>query len=291
MTAAGGRSGSAVTREERVVRKVGSDGVEREFLVLAPSGKPAALAIVFHPFGFDPESVLDGELPGERLMRPLEGFRAPARLHNLALVAPRGRGRVTEGSSLAWRPYLDSVWEVAGQCADEFNAPAIVTAGLSMGGLEALVLAGQHPGEVEATWAANPVVDVARWHGDILGVPLATMIELGVHETIELEIGGTPAEVPEAYRDRSATAYVEQLAATRLQIVWSPIDDVVHEQGAHHAGALALRVREAGGRVDERIVTQVPPAPIPETQRYAHQSADVWSGAAFLAHLDNRLGD
>jgi pimeloyl-ACP methyl ester carboxylesterase len=278
-----------MTPGERILRITATDGIERELLVVAPAGRVKALVIVFHPFGFDPPSVIDGERPGERLMRPLVGFRAPAHLHGLALVAPTGDGRATRGTSLAWRPYLDAVWDAARDLAEELQAPAIATAGLSMGGLEALVLAGQHPGEIEAVWAANPVIDVARWFDDIVGEPLQALLEVEADRTIELEVGGTPIEAPDAYRARSANTYVEQLVPARLQIVWSPIDNVVHDQAGSHAGAFAAGVRAAGGRVDERITTHVPPAWTSDPGRYAHQSADIWSAAAFLAGLDDRL--
>jgi pimeloyl-ACP methyl ester carboxylesterase len=256
---------------------------EGRVVTVMPDGKPGAIAVIFHPYGFDPEAVIDGERPGARLIRSLTGFRRPARLHDLVLVAPSGRGRTTVGGSLAWPAHLEAVWDVVDELARELRTTRVVAGGLSMGGLEALVFAGLRPQGVAAVWAANPVVDVAAWCTQIMAGPNSALRELGLDQEILSEVGGTPQEVPDAYRQRSATTYAAALAGVRVQLVWSPADTVVPRQEQQHAGKLAGLIREAGGWVDERIVTAVPPAAGVDAGRYAHESCDVWSGAAFLA--------
>jgi pimeloyl-ACP methyl ester carboxylesterase len=265
---------------------VGADGRERVGVVALPSSAPTAVAIVFHPFGFDTTAVLDGEPPGERLIRPLEGVAAAAELHRLAVVTVEGRGRALEAAPLAWPAHLDFAWALAKDVAAAAGVERIVTGGLSMGGLEALVLAGRHPGEVQAVWAANPVVDPAQWHEDVSAGEAVEPDPAGVPRLLEDEIGSAPDQDHAAWSERSALNYVDGLLQARVQLVWSPADSVVPDQAAHHAGRLARELRRRGADIDERVVTQIPADVRVDAGRYAHESCDVWSGLAFLSDRD-----
>ncbi len=260
-----------------------ADGRERTGVIVLPSRPPRAVAILFHPFGFDAASVIDGEAPGDRLIRPLEGAARMAEALDLALVVPEGRGRALDGVSLAWEGHLDFAWSLAEHAREEYGPLPVVAGGLSQGGLEALVLAGRRSPDVVAVWAANPVVDVAAWHADVKRLSPPALVEAQVLEQIEQELCGTPASEPEAYRARSASSYVSELARCAVQLAWSPLDDVVPHQRERQAGQLAGQLRGAGGSVDERITTHVPSDPGVPPGRYAHESCDVWAGGAFLA--------
>ncbi|WP_350278486.1 hypothetical protein [Kribbella sp. HUAS MG21] len=90
----------------RIARRDRS-GADREYLVAVPDGPVRGVTVLFHPFGFTPEAVLFGEPAGDLLIRPLAGALAPAAAAGQVVVAPRSRGRVLGGISLAWQDHLD----------------------------------------------------------------------------------------------------------------------------------------------------------------------------------------
>jgi pimeloyl-ACP methyl ester carboxylesterase len=187
------------------------------------------------------------------------------------VIAPRALGRKVAGVSLAWKPHLDAAWELAAAIRDETRATRIVAGGLSMGGLEALVFAGQHPDDIAAVWADNPVVDLAEWYLD------------KPDEQIPEEVGGLPADVAEQYRVRSANSYAAELARTRVRLTWSPADTIIPNQATKHAHPLAEAVRALGGDLTENILTHIPADPTLDAGRVAHESCDVWESIGWAA--------
>ncbi|MCE4026257.1 alpha/beta fold hydrolase [Microbacterium sp. Au-Mic1] len=261
-----------------------SAGVEREYLISVPSAPVGSVSIVFHPFGSNPELVLYGEGPGDYLISTLDGIGRSADALGVLVVAPRARGRLVDGVSLAWQSHLDAAWDLATRLRDATSATHITTGGLSMGGLEALVLAGQHPDELAAVWAVNPIVDLAAWHDDIAQHRTSSNLwTMGAHETIEEEVGGTPDRDPHQYRVRSASTYLKELSRTDVRLTWSPADTIIPEQATKHAHKLADGIRAHGGRVEEVIVTHSPRNPLLETGRFAHESCDLWGNIAWAA--------
>ena len=283
------RQAVPVTRQPADVQTLvrdGSDGTLREYLFFDP-GDACGLLILFHPFGFDPEAVIWGEEPGQRLIRPLEGMYQPAASLGLAVLAPRARGRELDGVSLAWPGHLADVRSVARECAGRVGG-AIVCGGLSMGGLEALVFAGMFAADVAAAWAVNPVIDIAAWYGALSASPEVAKTE--VADLISQELGGSPDQQSAAYASRTPLSYVDALARTRLLIAWTPNDGVIPNAALSHAGVLVDQVRRGGGWVDERITTCTPPTD-EDAGRYAHESFDAWSVAAFTADELGRVSD
>jgi pimeloyl-ACP methyl ester carboxylesterase len=255
------------------------DGITWEAIVHVPACPPRVIAIVFHPMGLGPEAVLDGEPAGDRLIRSLDGLRPAAEAHGLAVVAPRGRGRADiDGVSMAWEPYLRMAVAVARQLREDLGDLPIVAGGLSQGGLEALVLAGLEPSEIRAVWAVNAPIDIARLRLD--RQKRATRREASsLDRALIEELGGDRRQ----WAARTPLAYLASLAKVdRIQLVWSPDDAIVPDADAH-SGRLADELRALGSPIDERRVTFVPPRDGLDPGRYAHESCDVWSGAAFLS--------
>jgi pimeloyl-ACP methyl ester carboxylesterase len=246
-------------------------GVEREYLICVPAGPIASIGVMFHPFGSNPELVVYGEKPGDYLITRLEGVLVPANAVGMLVIAPRARGRVVDGVSLAWKPHLDAAWELATAFRDQTDATQIIAGGLSMGGLEALVLGGQHPDEIAAVWAVNPVVDVAEWYS---ANPDPLIVE---------EVGGLPVDAAEAYRVRSANSYAAELARTRVRLTWSPADAVIPNQATRHTHPLAEAIRVLDGDLIEDIVTHIPSDPTLDAGRVAHESCDVWENIGWAA--------
>jgi len=255
---------------------------EREYLLFVPKGRVRALVVLFHPFGSRPELVLDGGTDGDYLMRPLTGAVSSAEQLGLAVLAPRSKGLQLEGVSLAWKGHLDAVWSVADSLREEFGLASIGAGGLSMGGLEALVFAGQHPDSVAAAWAANSVVDLAQWCRDLAG-PDAPEGGPGLAELIGTEVGGAPDDLHAEYAARSPFNYLDGLAQVRVRIAWSPVDAVIPHQDTAHSHPLASRLRELGGEVVEDVVTHAPADDATEPGRFAHEACDTREAMGWIA--------
>lgn len=256
--------------------------VEREYLLFVPEGAVRGLVVVFHPFGSRPELVLDGGTDGDYLMRPLTGAVSSAEQLGLALLAPRSRGRELEGVSLAWKGHLDAVWSLADSLREGFGLASIGAGGLSMGGLEALVFAGQHSEGVVAAWAANPIVDLAHWRRD-LAEPGGLEGGAGLAELIGTEVGGTPEDLPTEYAARSPFDYLDALTRVRVRIAWSPVDAVIPNQATAHSHPLASRLRERGGEVVEDVVTHAPADDATDPGRFAHEACDTREAMGWIA--------
>jgi len=254
----------------------------RDFLLFVPHGNVRGLAVIFHPFGSRPERVLEGGIDGGYLIRPLTGTVVCAQTLRLAVLAPRARGRQLDGVSLAWKDHLDAVWQLSESLRDDFRLTRVGAGGLSMGGLEALVFAGQHPEGVGAVWATNPIVDLAQWYRDLSpGDPTAG--EPGLSSLIATEVGGSPDEVPLEYRARSPFDYVDSLARVPVRIAWSSNDTVIPNQRTAHSHPLASQLRAREADVIEVVVTHMPTNKSDDAGRFAHEACDVREAMGWLA--------
>ncbi len=253
-----------------------TDGRSRTALVFMPKDA-CGVVVLFHPFGFDAEAVMFGEQSGDRLISNLEGFIGPARALKLGVVAPTGAGRVLNGVSLGWPDHLDNAVDLALEIAQGLP---VGTAGLSQGGLEALVAAGRRPDAVTCAYAVNPIVDVAAWYRDIRELPISVLAKMAVDELILQEFTVGPDEDPVQYHTRSALAYTDSLGLKPVTLVWSPQDEVVARQAQHHSGVLAERLLSSGN-LTEIIQTTFGPKP-DEAWRWSHESCDVWAMGGFF---------
>lgn len=268
-------------RQTSITRE-GADGRSREYQITVPDA-PRAVILAFHPYGFDPEAVLDGELPGLRLERPFPGLASPAARMGYAVVAPRGVGKVQPlAGTLGYPEHIDAAWEAVSATAAELGDLPIVTLGVSLGGQETLLVAGRHPDGIAGVCAVNPIADLAAWYDDVVNLPISLLADVGVPAQVAEEVGGTPAEIPELYLERSAVGYLDELSKVPVQVVWSPADSLIPNGKTKHAGRLADLLRERNGVISERIVTNHP-VEGQEPGRYAHESFDVWSALGYLS--------
>ena len=182
----------------------------------------------------------------------------PAR-GSFAVISPDGQGR---------RLPLYS-WGYAGQIDDLARMPAlartafpwltldprrIYALGDSMGGQEVLLLAARHDLRLAGVAAFDAATDMAARYRAFFVTP-------GEHALPALaraEIGGTPAQLPGAYRARSPIYSVEAIAESGvpLQLWWSRRDRVVTDQ------------RRESGRFYRRLRAAAPGAPVQEVVGY-----------------------
>ena len=209
------------------------DGRLRPAWLLLPSsydGRPIPLVISPHGRGVSAAVNVRfwGDLPGEG------GF---------AVVNPGGEGRLLHQYS----------WGDPGEIDDLARMPAIVkrlgvrvdphriyAIGGSMGGQETLLLVAQHPALLAGAVAFDPATDMARRYRDFAHLRDGRILQ----QLARVEFGGTPSQVPGAYRERSPDAYLDAIAfsGVPLQIYWSVRDRVIFDQ-VDEAALLAAEIR------------------------------------------------
>jgi pimeloyl-ACP methyl ester carboxylesterase len=205
----------------RFIHYIAHDGVRRAAWLLLPigyHGQKVPLIISPHGRGVD-------ETMNARLWGALPG------LGHFAVINPAGEGR-----RLHWFS-----WGAPGQIADLARMPQIVAAhgvnvdprriyaiGGSMGGQETLLLAALHPHLLAGAVAFDPATDLRRRYYDFASLPNGAVLQ----ELARKEVGGTPAQVPGAYAQRSPDHYIRQLAdsGVPLQLYWSKADRVIADQ-------------------------------------------------------------
>jgi pimeloyl-ACP methyl ester carboxylesterase len=193
-------------------------------------GRPIPLVISPHGRGVDARmnAQLWGDLPGEG------GF---------AVINPAGEGRRLHYYSWGARGQIDDlarmprIAEAAGVNVDPRRIYAF---GGSMGGQETLLLLAEHPHLLAGAAAFDPATDMRRRYYDFASLPDGRLLQQLARE----EIGGTPAQDPLAYEQRSPDHYVEQIAGAGvpLQLFWSSRDRVIVDQRLE-TQALAVGVR------------------------------------------------
>jgi pimeloyl-ACP methyl ester carboxylesterase len=184
-----------------------------------------------------------------------------------AVVLPAGQGRVIQ---------LDS-WGYPGQIADLARMPALTeravryfhylrkrvyAIGESMGGQEVLLLLARHPHMLAGVVAFDPAVDMVSRYYAFPSLPDGVATQRKALQ----EIGGTPQQVPRAYRVRSPITYVRQIAFSEvpLQIWWSIADRVIVDQASQ------------AGRLYQEIKLANPTAPVsPYVGRWQHTAEGI----------------
>jgi pimeloyl-ACP methyl ester carboxylesterase len=186
---------------------------------------------------------------------------------SFAVVLPAGQGRVLQ---------LDS-WGYPGQIADLARMPQLVeravhgfhylrsrvyAVGESMGGQEVLLLLARHPHLLAGVIAFDPAVDMTARYYAFPSLPYG-------HDTqrkLLLEVGGTPQQLPQAYRVRSPITYVRRMAfsGVPLEIWWSIADRVIVDQASQ------------AGRLYQEIKLANPSAPVsPYVGRWQHTAEGI----------------
>lgn len=203
------------------------DGTNRKALLIVPpdAGKePLPLIIVPHAAGFSAEKTADYWKPRLAKRRAMAIF-------------PFGHGRKLDLFSLGWRgqiadlAYMPRLLPTIGYPVDDKR---IYAAGISMGGMELLLLAGSHPNLLSGVITFNALVDLSAWYYD----PSAN------DPILREEIGGGPDEMPEAYAERSPINYSTTIVRTPTMMYWDPNDEIVHLQREKQSGFLYRKVKE-----------------------------------------------
>jgi pimeloyl-ACP methyl ester carboxylesterase len=175
------------------------------------------------------------------------GYYGLPEKHGVIIAMPHGHHHREALCSLAGAEQIDDMAHLIGALQDfgyQVDKRRVYACGLSMGAQEALVLAGRHPDQITAIVAFNPIVDLAAWHEELATSESPEIRKYDTARRIANEVGGTPAQVPEAYKARSAFGYLEGLARVPCLSFWSEHDFVVPRQITHHTIPLYRRLKE-----------------------------------------------
>jgi len=222
--------------EAELIHYRAHDGVVRPAVLLVPAGyhgQRIPLVISPHGRGVDEREneLLWGDLPGEGDFAVINPAGEGRRLHWYSWGAPG------EISDLARMPQIA---ELHGVNVDPHRIYAF---GGSMGGQETLLLIARHPHLLAGAAAFDPATDMARRYDDFAHLPHGAVLQRLARE----EIGGSPAQVPWAYAQRSPDHYADAIARSGvpLQLYWSPRDRIIRDQ-LRETQALAIDLRTDG---------------------------------------------
>lgn len=237
------------SRKETIEFISPSDGCKIKFDIYSPSDRittPLPLILAPHPITWTAAEDYHGGLSG--LMRKYHrGYYGLAEKYQVIIAMPHGHHHNEELCSVAGPEQIDDMNALIDKLADFdylVNSRWVFACGLSMGGHEALVLAGKYPDRITAVVAFNPIVDLAVWHDDLANSAIPEIREFGTADRIANEVGGKPSEASDAYTRRNALTYAEGLSKVPTLLFWSDMDIVVPKQVSHHTYALYKRVKE-----------------------------------------------
>ncbi len=212
------------------------DGVVRPAVLLLPAtyhGQRIPLVISPHGRGVDEQEneLLWGDLPGEGGFAVINPAGEGRRLHWYSWGAPG------EISDLARMP------QIAERHGVNVDPHRIYAFGGSMGGQETLLLIARHPHLLAGAAAFDPATDMARRYRDFAHLRHGAVLQRLARE----EIGGSPAQVPWAYEQRSPDHYADVIARSGvpLQLYWSRRDRIIRDQ-LRETQALAIDLRTDG---------------------------------------------
>jgi dipeptidyl aminopeptidase/acylaminoacyl peptidase len=256
----------------------------------AERGAANALPLILapHAFGWTVEDDYHGGCVG--LKAPGHpGWLDVAADLDVAILQPEGHHRVVEWCSMGYEGVVRDIpaWVDAAERMVGVDRDRIYACGLSMGGLESLLIAGTYPDVVAAAFAFNPVVDAAAWYEDLLRTTNDELRAEGGAGTIAREVGGTPGEVPDAYAARSAFGVLDGLRHVPVAIWWSHLDLVVPRQAERHGKRLydELKRLEPTAPVTEYDHTdlhRLPASPSDDQRWGVHETADYRFAATWL---------
>jgi poly(3-hydroxybutyrate) depolymerase len=225
------------------IRYRAHNGVRRFAVIVAPErygpGSPSPpIPLVVSPHGRGVRAQTNA-----RMWETLPGAG------DFAVVCPGGMGRRLPLHSWGFRGQIDDLARMPTIVRNErpwlrIDPDRIYAVGGSMGGHETLLLLGRRPRVLAGAVAFDSVTDFLRRYGDFaqLGAKGQALQALA-----RLEVGGTPATHPDAYRERSPSHWIEQIAGSGvpLQMWWSSADEIVTGQ-QNQSGKFFLDLHRLG---------------------------------------------
>jgi hypothetical protein len=177
----------------------------------------------------------------------------PAR-GDFAVVLPAGQGRVLRFASWGYPGQIDDLArmpQLVRRAVPWFHYPRrrVYAVGASMGAQEVLLLLARDPRLLAGVVAFDPAVNLANRYYEFPDIRFGRQDQL----RCRVEVGGSPLQVPEAYRVRSPISYVRTIARSGvpLELWWSVRDKVIVNQ-ERQAGRFYREIR----RIDPEAPVQ-----------------------------------
>ena len=209
-----------------------------------PVNKPLPLVIAPHPITWTSAEDYFGGVSDLKKKEHL-GYHGLSDKYQIFIAMPHGHHRKKEYCSLAYDGQMEDMAYIP-NLLEKNNFPIdkkrIYCCGLSMGGQESLVFAGRFPSLVAAAVVFNPIVDLAAWYEDSESSTTEEFLEFAAF--MNIEVGGSPTENPDAYSKRSPIHYINSLSQVPLLIFWSEKDSLVPRQEEKHSYRLFRAIKE-----------------------------------------------
>jgi predicted peptidase len=238
-----------LSRKQTVTFTSSTDGCEQTANIYSPAVETSGslpLVLAPHPITWTAEDDYHGGLEG--LMRKYHpGYYGLADKYQVIIAMPHGHHHKEELCSVAGPEQISDMNDLI-DALEEFgyrvDKSRVYVSGISMGGQEALVLAGKYPDRITAVCVFNPIVDLAAWQEDLANSEVPEIREYGTADRIANEVGCYPDEMTEPYAERSATNYVDGLSKVPTLVYWSEQDLIVPRQISHHTYLLYKMVKD-----------------------------------------------
>ncbi len=178
------------------------------------------------------------------------------------VISPEGQGRVLTRYSWGWKGQIDDLARMPALLAQKLpwlhvDRRRVYAVGSSMGGQETLLLVARYPRLLAGAAALDSNTDMAARYYAFPGLRGGAHLQRLARQ----EIGGTPVDVPRAYRLRSPIDWAAALARSDvpLHIWWSTRDRIVTNQ------------RDESGRLYRLVKAMTPRASVTQyVGRWAH---------------------
>lgn len=167
-----------------------NDGTEQKFVLVYPpdfdSAKPVSLLIALHGHGSDRWQFVK-QTRGE-----CSGTREVAARHGMLLVSPDYRAKTSWMGPKA----EEDLVQIIASLKNRFVVEHVIVSGGSMGGTGALTFTARNPDLVDGVVSLNGTANLVSYER--------------FSDAIAASFGGSRAEVPDEYRDRSAEFFPER---------------------------------------------------------------------------------
>ena len=202
------------------------DGSPQTYLLALPPGEPAGLLMYLHGATNQQEQGMTPRIYGDSF-----GFvRRWVAQRGWAYACPEYRGDSWMNAAAE-----SDVAQLLDALADQTGVRKSMLMGGSMGGTAALILASRRRGNLLGVLALCPATDMTLMHQvDFL------------RPGIELAYGGTPAQQPAVYHERSSINHAAQLARLPLCLAHGSADPLID---VGHSRRLAKAVTALGAKV------------------------------------------
>jgi pimeloyl-ACP methyl ester carboxylesterase len=149
-----------------------------------------------------------------------------ANIPNTVLVAPNFGGPNNHPQGAGHPAQLERIKRVTDKAIADYGCSRLIVCGYSGGGYASLMMLGAYPGLFQGAVAWFDIHDLAAWWEQVPGE----------RASIEACFGGTPAQLPQAYHDRSPIGVLENARDCSVILAYAPDDAVVppsHQLASH----------------------------------------------------------